>query len=138
MTHPEFHEDVRHHYALAVGILRDTLKGLLLVNAGSAVALIAMAGVAGRAVGMNLNLIAIAVIYFGFGAIVSVLASAVAYEAQLAYARMLQDGGLPRGGAQRDYERYGTLKVVAWVLSFAALVVAGVGMFWAARAVGAL
>jgi hypothetical protein len=37
-------EDARHHFGLAVGIAKEGLRALLIVNGGAAVALIALAG----------------------------------------------------------------------------------------------
>ncbi len=74
-------EATEKHLEHAVGIARDGLKSLLLINGGAASALIALTDRTGGSRDYTL-----AILFFGFGAIVTVAAFVFAYFSQLNYA----------------------------------------------------
>ncbi len=69
-----------HHFSLAVNLSIEALKALLLLNGGAATALITLTKKSPNGVDFSL-----AVLIFGFGVFLTVVAMAAGYFSQLAY-----------------------------------------------------
>ena len=75
------HESSNHHFGLAVNLSSEALKSLLWLNGGAATALIALTDKQLGSVDYSC-----AVLLFGLGAFLTVVAMACGYFSQLAYA----------------------------------------------------
>jgi hypothetical protein len=75
-------EDARHHFGLAVGIAKEGLRALLILNGGAAVALIALAG-SDKQIKFDIGTLGESVVLFGIGAFLGAGACLTGYLSQL-------------------------------------------------------
>ena len=107
------------HYELAIGLAKEALKALLILNGGAATALIALTDRSADSADYST-----AILSFGLGAFFATLAMTVAYLSQLNYANHLFDDGM---GAD-SYKRHGFFQYTAIITVLASLLSAGAGL----------
>jgi hypothetical protein len=136
MSSAMYGEDQRKHFELAVNILRDGLRGLLILNGGAAVALMALAGSSEHTNAINVPLLGRSIVAFGSGAVLSLLVTLLAYVAQLHFANSerFKDN---QQASRLYYWQYRILKNAAWLVAVLPLILTPfLGVFWAGEAVG--
>lgn len=105
-----------HHFTIGSNIAIEGLKSLILVNGGAATALIALTGSTTNAPDYSL-----AVIFFGAGAVLSVMSFAAAYFSQLSYANHCleyeKENGYAAASALRGHHRYQNITLTLVALS---------------------
>jgi hypothetical protein len=89
-------EDTRHHFGLAVGIAKEGLRALLILNGGAAVALIALAG-SDKQIKFDISTLGERVVLFGIGAFMAAGACLTGYLSQLYYANSVHHGDTSEG-----------------------------------------
>jgi hypothetical protein len=109
--------DDEKHFEMAVDLARDTLKGLLLVNGGAAIALIALMDKSGS--GKDYTG---AVLWFAAGAVFAVVSSTFGYLSQLHYANHRMDSDQRMHTLHKRWQVAAIISVVATI----ALMVTGI------------
>jgi hypothetical protein len=118
------------HFEHAVTLSRDALRALLIVNGGAAAALVALMDKTDGARDYTL-----AILWFGAGAVFSVLSACFAYFSQLSYANGVLNGKHPATFEKSvgDHKRHGRWQAIIFVCVLAALICMVLGMWTAAH-----